>query len=198
MSIFTFEYLPTMKTTRLTLREMKMRDSADMYEYSRLGEVTQFLLWREHPNEAYTKACLKRIRRHYRDFSYYDWAIIYNGTGHDDALDSYRGRMIGTCGFASIDEENRVGELGYVLNPGLRGNNIIVEAAMAVMSYGFNELGLNRIEAKYIIGNAASRRVMDKLGMKYEGTMRSSMLIKGLYRDIGLCAILKSEFKIQR
>lgn len=196
MSIFSFEYLPTINTARLTLREMKLNDSTDMYEYARLSEVTRFLLWREHPDEAYTKACLKRIRRHYRSFSYYDWAIVYNGTGPDDALSTYRGRMIGTCGFASIDDENRVGELGYVLNPALRGNGMIVEAAKAVMSYGFNELGLNRIEAKYIIGNTASRRVMEKLGMKYEGTLRSAMLIKGMYRDIGVCSILKDDFKL--
>ena len=184
-----------MNTSRLTLREMKITDCDDMYEYSRLGEVTKFLLWREHPDVAYTRRLLKHIRRSYREFSNYDWAIIYNGTGADDPLGKYRGRMIGTCGFASIDDENRVGELGYVLNPALRGNGIAAEAARAVMNYGFCELGLNRIEAKYIIGNDASLRVMEKLGMKYEGTMRSSMLIKGVFRDIGVCAILKDEFK---
>ena len=195
MGIFSFQYLPTINTSRLTLREMKISDYADMYEYSKLSEVTRYLLWREHPDEAYTKAYLKRVRKHYRDFSYYDWAIIYNGTGYHDPLVKYSGRLVGTCGFSSIDEENHVGELGYVLNPALHGNEVALEAARAVMDFGFNELGLNRIEAKYIIGNTASRRVMDKLGMKYEGTMRSAMLIKGIYRDIGICAILKNEFK---
>jgi ribosomal-protein-alanine N-acetyltransferase len=103
--------------------------------------------------------------------------------------------MVGTCGFAAIDNENNVGELGYVLNPKLWGLGIAVEAGQAIIGFGFNELGLNRIEAKYIVGNTASRRVMEKLGMKYEGTMRSSMLIKGIYRDIGICSILKSEVR---
>lgn len=194
MGIFSIEYLPTMTTSRLTLREMKLTDSSDMYEYAKRSEVTRFLLWREHPNEAYTKNILKRIRMHYRSNSYYDWAIIYNGSENDDVtLADYRGHMIGTCGFASVDTENNVGELGYVLHPIFWGNSIIVEAAKRVIDYGFNELGLNRIEARYIIGNTASRRVMEKLGMKFEGTLRSSMLIKGMYRDIGICSILKTD-----
>lgn len=196
MGFFSFEYLPTINTKRLTLREMKTSDSRDMYEYSRQGEVTRYLLWREHPDEAYTRSFLKRVRKHYRSYSYYDWAIIYNGSeDDDDELRSYRGRMVGTCGFAAIDNENNVGELGYVLNPKLWGLGIAVEAGQAIIGFGFNELGLNRIEAKYIVGNTASRRVMEKLGMKYEGTMRSSMLIKGIYRDIGICSILKSEVR---
>ena len=192
MNFFSFEYLPTINTKRLTLREMKTSDCHDMYEYSSQGEVTRFLLWREHLNEAYTKSFLKRVRKHYRNYSYYDWAIIYNGSeDDDDVLKAYRGRMVGTCGFASIDNENNVGELGYVLNPKLWGHGIAVEAGQAIIRFGFDELGLNRIEAKYIIGNTASRRVMEKLGMTYEGTLRSSMLIKGTYRDIGICSILR-------
>ena len=194
MKLFSFEYLPILETPRLTLREIKPKDSVDMFEYAQLNEVTRYLLWREHSDEDQTRRCIKRMRQWYRNSEYYDWAIIYKGSEDDDEImRSYRGRMIGTCGFASVDNENKVGEIGYVLNPKLRGKEIIVEAARAVMDFGFDELCLNRIEAKYIIGNSASRRVMEKLGMQYEGTMRSYMLIKGMYRDIGMCAILRSD-----
>ncbi|MBR3862967.1 MAG: GNAT family N-acetyltransferase, partial [Clostridia bacterium] len=54
-------------------------------------------------------------------------------------------------------------------------------------------LGLHRIEARYMIGNDASRRVMDKVGMQFEGVQREAMLVKGAYRDIGVCAILSNE-----
>lgn len=188
------EYLPVLKTERLTLREMKVTDSSDMYEYSRQSDVTRYLLWREHPNEQFTKDYLGRVRKQYRSGEYYDWAIIYEGTDNDnERLQKYRGHMIGTCGFASFNPECAGGEIGYVLNPALWGHGIIPEAAKAVMDFGFRTLGLNRIEARYIIGNERSRRVMEKLGMCYEGTHRSSMLVKGMLRDIGICAILRSD-----
>jgi ribosomal-protein-alanine N-acetyltransferase len=103
--------------------------------------------------------------------------------------------MIGTCGFTNIYPQHDSAEIGYVINPAYRGKGIAVEAAMRVIDFGFSELGLNRIEAKYIVGNDASRRVMEKLGMSFEGVMRSSMLVKDRYRDIGVFSILKNEFK---
>ena len=53
---------------------------------------------------------------------------------------------------------------------------------------------LHRIEARYMIGNDRSRRVMDKIGMQFEGVSRDSMHVKGKYVSIGTCAILCGEF----
>ncbi len=189
------EYLPIIKTERLTLRAMRIEDSNDMFEYSRLPDVTRFLLWTEHPNEAYTRKYLSRVRNQYKKDEYYDWAIIYTGSEEDsERLKKYRGKMVGTCGFASFSPEISAGEIGYVLNPALWGNGIIPEAAHEIMKFGFSTLGLNRIEAKYIVGNDRSRRVMEKIGMQYEGTHREYMSIKGMLRDIGICAILRKDF----
>ena len=87
--------------------------------------------------------------------------------------------MIGTCGFTRFDYSNNSAEIGYVINPEFRGRGIAGEAARRVIRFGFDELGLNRIEAKYMDGNVASRKVMEKIGMKYEGTMRGSLKIGG-------------------
>ena len=55
-------------------------------------------------------------------------------------------------------------------------------------------MGLNRIEAHYMAENLASRRVMEKLGMRYEGTLRQSLRVKGIYRDIAICAVTRDEY----
>ena len=65
------------------------------------------------------------------------------------------------------------------------------------MRFGFSVLGLHRIEARYMVGNDASCRVMEKLGMHFEGVHREAMLVKGIYRDIGTYAILASEFRAE-
>jgi ribosomal-protein-alanine N-acetyltransferase len=102
--------------------------------------------------------------------------------------------MIGTCGFTSLSLENQCGEIGFVLNSKYWGMGIAKEAANLVIKYGFEVLELNRIEARYMSENTQSRRVMEKCGMSYEGTYRSSLFVKGKYRDVGICAILKDEF----
>jgi ribosomal-protein-alanine N-acetyltransferase len=180
-----FSKIPELETDRLRLRAMRVCDTDDMYEYAQSAEVTRYLLWRPHPNKDYTRRYLEYLAGRYRIGAHYEWAMIHEETG----------RMIGTCGFAHIDCPHNVGELGYVLNPAFRGQGLVVEAAQRVMRFGFFVMGLHRIEARYMVGNDASRRVMDKLGMQFEGVRREAMLVRGSYRDIGCCAILANEFR---
>ena len=102
--------------------------------------------------------------------------------------------MIGTCGFTSLWPEDNRGEIGYVLNPAYWGQGIMSEAVSRVLAYGFAELGLNRIEARYMVGNEKSLRLMQHNGMTFEGVHKELMLVKGIYRDIGVCAILAQEY----
>ncbi len=179
-----FKNIPVIKTERLTLRRMRVEDCHDMYEYSKREDVTEYLLWSPHPNRTHTRKYLEYIKTRYDDGEFYDWAV---------QLDSEQ-KMIGTCGFSSIDFANNSAEVGYVINPAYRGRGYAPEALLEIMMFGFLELNLHRIEARYMDGNDASRRVMDKLGMKYEGCARSSLFVKGQYRSIHTCAILSDEF----
>ncbi|MBR2353528.1 MAG: GNAT family N-acetyltransferase, partial [Clostridia bacterium] len=103
------------------------------------------------------------------------------------------GRMIGTCGFTRFDFPHNGAEIGYVLHPDFHGKGYATEAAARVVRYGFETLGLHRIEAKFMQGNDASLHVMEKLGMRLEGYRRDGMLVKGTYRTIGICSILSGE-----
>ena len=177
--------LPVLETPRLLLRQMERGDTADMYEYARLHETTRYLLWSPHPSPEYTRAYLTMIGRFYRKGEFFDWAIVEKESG----------RMIGTCGFARLEKNHRVGEIGYVLNPAYHGRGYATEAASAVIRYGFENLGLNRIEGRYMVENAASRRVMEHCGLVFEGVLRESMMVKGRLRDIGLCSLLLADYQ---
>ena len=180
-----FSNMPVLTTERLTLRRMMVGDCYDMYEYASKPEVTKFLTWSPHSDIEYTKEYLQYIANHYRLGDFYDWAVILR---EED-------KMIGTCGFTRFHTQHDSAEIGYVINPAYCGRGIATEAVMAVMAFGFDNLGLHRIEAKYIRGNDASRRVMEKVGMTFEGMRRGEMLIKGNYRDIGVCSILREDEK---
>ena len=99
--------------------------------------------------------------------------------------------MIGTCGFTKIHTDHDVGEIGYVLHPDFWGKGYAVEAASCVMDFGFETLGLHRIEARFMKGNDASLRVMEKLGMSFEGYHVDEIFVKGEYKTVGVCALVK-------
>ncbi len=173
------------ETERLIIRPMRMFDAFDMYAYAKQPETSEFLTWSPHPDIEYTKNYLAFVIGKYKAGEFYDFAVT---------LKSEEGKMIGTCGFSKIDFTNNIGEIGYVISPEYQGKGYASEATREIIEFGFNQLSFNRIEAKYIVGNGASRAVMEKCGLKYEGTARSAMLIKGSYRDIATCALLKSEY----
>lgn len=179
-----FRNPPIIECRRIYLRRILKRDSADMYEYSRREDVTKYLLWTPHASENYTYKYVSYLQSRYRAGDFYDWAVIWRGNE----------KMIGTCGFTRFNFEANSAELGYVLNPSYWGYGIAPEAVGSVMRFGFEQLKLNRIEARYMIGNDRSRRVMEKVGMIYEGTERESMHVKGEYISIGICSILRKEY----
>ncbi len=181
----TFSNIPVLTTERLVLRRMKAIDAADMFEYAKLPEVTRFLTWRPHPNVSYTKQYLEYLGSRYAVGDFYDWSVTLKDSG----------KMIGTCGFTHFDLPNNSAEIGYVLNPVYHGKGYATEAAHAVIRFGFEQLRLHRIEARLMIGNDASYRVMQKLGMKKEGTFRESYFVNGSYRTVTVCSVLRSEFK---
>lgn len=183
-----FTKIPVLETERLILRKMCVEDAQDMYEYSKKPEVTEYLTWSPHPDEVYTRNYLSYLATRYRVGDFYDWAITLKESG----------KMIGTCGFTRFDFTNDVAEVGYVLNPEYWGCGIAAEALLEVIKFGFLNLDIHRAEGKYIEGNEKSRRVMEKVGMKFEGIRRESMKIKGKYQNIGTCSLLREEFCYNR
>jgi ribosomal-protein-alanine N-acetyltransferase len=179
-----FSRIPTIRTERLILRGMRTSDAEDMFDYASREEVSRYLTWSPHPDLQHTKDYLTYIGQRYRTGDFYDWAIE----------DAESHRMIGTCGFTRFDFASDAAEIGYVLHPDYRGRGLATEAVRAVMAFGFDELSLHRISARYMVENERSRRLMERVGMTFEGVSREAEKIKGQYRSIGRCAILKHEY----
>ena len=179
-----FSHIPTLETPRLILRGMRVSDAPDMYEYARRPSVTEYLTWDAHTSVEETRQYLTYVGQRYRTGDFYDWSVV----------DKESGRMIGTCGFTSFNCPADSAEIGYVLNPAFQGRGLATEAVRRVLAFGFDELSLHRIEAHFIEGNDASRRLMERVGMTFEGFSRESMKVKGKYRTIGTCAVLHGEY----
>ncbi len=179
-----FSNIPNLKTDRLILRQIIPSDCKDIYEYSRIKDVTKYLLWNRHESIEYTKYYINSVRRLYKKGEFYDWAVVIKESG----------KMIGTCGFTEINQTHLRAEVGYVINPSYQGMGYATEAVMAVISFAFNHLGMHRVEAHYMKGNEKSLAVMKRCGMSEEGMLKDFMLVKGMFRDIGICSVTKDEF----
>ena len=179
-----FSSMPTLRAKRITLRPMHSIDAEDMYDYAKREDVTRYLTWNPHKSVGYTKEYLRYVHSRYALGDFYDWAII----------DLESRRMIGTCGFTSIDTANNSAEIGYVLNPEFHGRGLGSEAVARILDFGFGELELHRIEARFMQENIRSRRLMERVGMTFEGFRREAVLVKGEYRTVGICSILCKEW----
>jgi [ribosomal protein S5]-alanine N-acetyltransferase len=104
--------------------------------------------------------------------------------------------LIGIIGLHPHKEpQHRKAELGYWLGIPYWNGGYITEAARCMLELGFRSLGLNRIYASHFIDNPASGRVMQKLGMTYEGTLRQHWYRGDHYRDTAYYGILREDYE---
>ena len=170
-----------LKTKNLILRELKISDAEDMFAYASNPEVSKYTLWSAHTS---TDESIGFINSVVKDTHEHEcvWAIEYNK------------KLIGTAGFFDINTYNKSAETNYALSNDFRGKGLMVEALNKLFSFAFINLKLVRITAKCMQDNIASERVMIKLGMKYEGTLRNALYSKGSFHNMKLYSILNNEF----
>ncbi|QIN78004.1 GNAT family N-acetyltransferase [Rubrobacter marinus] len=176
---------PRLETERLILRALTPDDAAAVFAYASDPEVARYMSFETHRSLGDAEAFLDLTMGRYGSGDAPDWGLVYKGDG----------RLIGTAGFVAWEREHARAEVGYILHRDYWGRGLVAEALAAMISYGFEKLDLNRIEARCFAENAASARVMEKAGMTYEGTMRQREFLKGAYRDMKLYAILKDEHR---
>lgn len=104
------------------------------------------------------------------------------------------GELIGAISLDKIIDGHQA-EMSYWVGLPFWNNGYCTEAGEAVLQYGFSERWLNRVYACYLARNPASGRVLEKLGMIYEGTLRQHILKWGGYEDLAWMGILRFEWE---
>jgi [ribosomal protein S5]-alanine N-acetyltransferase len=174
----------TLTTDRLILREFREDDLAAVHEYASDPEVVRYMPWG--PNsEDDTRDFIARALVYQSDDprANYELAITLRGDG----------KLVGGCGIHGMSFANRSALMGYCLHRDAWGHGYATEAARALLAFGFDTLRLHRVAATCDIGNIASARVLEKIGMRREAQFREDTLLRGHWRDSYLYAVLEDD-----
>lgn len=105
------------------------------------------------------------------------------------------GTPVGTIGFNSIDREARRAEIGYWVAPDHHRQGYGSDAAERLVAYGFDQLGLHKIEARVFEFNDPSRRLLESVGFTREGVHRDEVFVDGSFRDTYWYGLLADEWR---
>ena len=173
------------ETERLILRRFSLRDAEAMYtNWASDPEVTRYLTWPTHAGVDASRAVLEDWVAAYAQESFYQWAIV---------LKEYPGDPIGSIGAVNVDDDIAAVQLGYCLGRRWWHRGIMSEALGAVMDFFFDAVGFHRVACRHDPRNPHSGMVMQKCGMKYEGTLRSADRNNQGICDTSWYALLKEE-----
>ena len=164
-----------LETERLVLRPFVVEDAQAMYDnWASDPEVTRYLMWPTHPNVAVSEMVLRDWVAQYDKPTYYQWAIVLKDRGDEP---------IGSISVVQdIDDRVRSAHVGYCIGRSWWHQGVTSEAMKCVMDFLFDEVGVQRVEARHDTRNPHSGAVMRKCGMKYEGTHRNAD-----WNNQGLC-----------
>jgi RimJ/RimL family protein N-acetyltransferase len=171
---------PTLTTARLILRPFSPADADELQQRIDDFDVARNTLRVPHP---YT---LAHATEWIGSLAASESEIVFAITPREG------GAIAGAVGIV-IQRDDAVGEIGYWIAREFRGRGFATEATIRAITYGFDELELNRIEAEHFSRNPASGRVMQKCGMRHEGTLRQRHRRWGEFVDCEMYAILKDE-----
>ncbi|MGM7637048.1 GNAT family N-acetyltransferase [Bacillus sp. Hm123] len=170
-------------TERLRLRKMKVSDSSSLFHIWSDPDVTKFMNITNFTDENQAKEMIEFLNDLDQNNKATRFTII--------ELESQK--IIGSCGFNSLDFEHVKAEIGYELAKAFWGKGYAQEAIHSLLDYAFKTLKLNRIEAKVEPENSNSIRLLEKLNFTFEGTLRQYEKSKGTFNDINMYSLLQTD-----
>ena len=183
MDYFNLKPRPTLDTPRLVLRPFALEDSFVVQQLAGAREIARMTTHIPHP---------------YEDGMAGEWikdhqALFECGTHHIFAIVAReQSQLCGAIGLV-VNAHDSNAELGYWIGVPFWGRGYCTEAAAAVIAYAFSQLRLHRVHASCFGCNASSRRVLEKIGMVREGTLREHVNKWDQFEDLEKYAILAGQ-----
>ena len=179
---------PPLLTERLVLRSLTLEDATDVQRLAGEYDIASMVCAIPHPYEdGMAEEWIRACHNDYQKDNALNFAITLKADAN----------LIGAIGIG-LDPENERAELGYWIGKPYWNCGYATEAAQAVVAYSFQVLKLNRIYAYHFTRNPASGRVLEKIGMHYEGCRRQHTKKWGNFEDLIGYGMLKSDFDAKK
>lgn len=163
----------TLETQRLILRRFTAEDAECAFRnWMSSDNVTRFLRWQTHTDISVTRYYMNYLLENYNKPNFYEWAIELKELGEP----------IGSISAVSVNDWAGSAEIGYCIGEQWWRKGVMSEALGEVMRFFFEEVGACRVYSEHDVNNPNSGKVMQKCGLKYEGTLRH-----GDRNNTGLC-----------
>lgn len=157
--------MSTLKTPRLELRPLGLEDVDALWPYVSDPELPKHMTWEAHRDPSETAQFVSAMEEARERGTSYVWSLRRDG-----ALCGLIG-LHGVVRTVLAWRQDRA-ELGYWCGPPFQGRGLVTEAAREVLRFAFEELGLHKVTVGCLVENAASRRVIEKLGFRLVGEQR--------------------------
>jgi RimJ/RimL family protein N-acetyltransferase len=181
-----FELHEPIQTQRLRLRPFVAGDFDALFAYQSRDDVTRYLYWGARSRQQVREALELKMG-----------ATAIRAEGDFLALaaeSASSGEIVGDVVLGLVSEENRTGEIGFIVHPDHHGHGYAAEAAEPMLRIAFEELGLHRVIGSVEARNVASARVLEKLGMRREAHLVENEFVKGEWQSGLVYAILDREW----
>lgn len=177
---------PVIETARLRLRPLEQSDSSAIQKAAADRRIADTMISIPHPypaDEAERYLTQKQAERK-------------AGRSAAFAMEhKSKRRFCGLIELRQIDREHSLGELSFWVAVDDWGQGFMSEAVQAVVRYGFETLGLNRLYAYHMQRNPATGRILAKSGFRQEGLLRQRVRKWGKYEDVALWAVLRQDWQ---
>jgi ribosomal-protein-serine acetyltransferase len=169
----------------LQLKLVESKDAKALFKLTNESReyLSEWLGWLDSTKKVEdTKAFIEMSRKNYAENKSLSTLILY------------KGEIVGTAGYNSIDWTNKIAYIGYWLGEEYQGNGIMTRVAKALTDYAFYELQLNRVDIRVAVENKKSRAIPERLGFQNEGTIRQAEWLYNHYVDHIIYGMLKSNW----
>ena len=175
----------TIETERLILRKFEYTDDENMLKYWISDPEIQSLYAEPvYSTKQEVRELLDKYTSSYNKNDCYRWAVILKETNE----------CIGQIAYFLVDNNNNFAEIEYCIGSLFQRKGFATEATKAIIKYGFDKMNLHKVQICHKSINMPSRKVIEKCGFVYEGTLRDFFYENGEYIDRLYYSILKDEF----
>ncbi len=173
----------------ILVRPLELTDEESLFAAVResIPEVSPWLAWchKDYSIEETREFLRSRAEKSQGD-EWYSFGIFDRRNGEE---------FLGGVGLNFINRVHQFGNLGYWVRTSAAGKGIASKASRLVARFGFEEIGLHRIEILAAVSNIASQRVAEKIGAVREGVLRKRLVIRGESQDAVMFSLISEDLQ---